>query len=483
MFILNISPDQTNGYFDHSRRIVLAYERIQDFYLADASKLLQAEARQAPKNVAVEAAMAALIFAEATARDEDVFTKQSIIRLKKIQSKINNDTASNVHHLIAEVEIAIYCGLLQVRLNNRLRAASEFLTAYTTSKNAYKMHPQNPVVKLLWGNMIATIGSLPPELRKYLSFVGYTGDVKKGVDLMKEAHRRILNNKTYKIYSTRANILFLISAKQLVDNEEILPESFGIDPMENYVTAIVSAKVLMEQGYNDTALKILKQIQPKEGQFPLHYFHYLFGKGLLAAGDSECETSLLTFLQNYKGMHHVKAAHRLLAWHYLLANDIKKADSLMALVPTVGLSVIGPDQQAERDAEERLNLTLIRSRILFDGGYLDEALEILLSDSGKKCCKDPIEMAEYHYRLGRVYQNKGWIYPAIENFEKAFSQHQQPAFNRANSALQAALLYEKLGIHGKATYYYSKCLELKNFPYQEGIHQKAKAGLIRMGAY
>lgn len=470
------------GYIEHNARIADAYEHIQNFYLSHAYSLLQSEAKLSPGNVAVQAAMAALIFAEATARDEDIHTQKSIARLKKLLSKIAQDTARNVHHRIAEIEIAIYCGLLQVRLNNRIRAASEFLSVYNMSKSAYKLYPQNAIVKLLWGNILATIGSLPSELKKYLSYVGFSGDVKRGIELMKEAHFRIRSTKSYKIYATRANLLYLISAKQVVEDEAILPENLGIDPLENYVTAIVSAKILMEQGYNNDALGILKQISPRDGQYSLPYYHYLYGKGLLAAGDPECEKSLLTFMKSYKGKHHLKAACRLLAWHYFLINEEKKADSLMALVPKIGVSVVGPDIQAERDAEERLNRILIRSRLLFDGGYLDEALELLLSDSGKKCCMAPSELAEYHYRLGRLYQKKGMLHQAIENFEKAIAQHHQPAFNRANSALQVALIYEKLGMVSKAKYFYSRCLEMKNFPYQEGIHQKAKAGLERLGS-
>ena len=48
------------------------------------------------------------------------------------------------------------------------------------------------------------------------------------------------------------------------------------------------------------------------------------------------------------------------------------------------------------------------------------------------------------------------------------------------SALQIAIEYEKRGKKQKAKYYYNKCLSMKDFDYQRGIHQKAKAGLNRI---
>ena len=48
------------------------------------------------------------------------------------------------------------------------------------------------------------------------------------------------------------------------------------------------------------------------------------------------------------------------------------------------------------------------------------------------------------------------------------------------SALQIAIEYEKMGEKQKAKSYYNKCLSMKDFDYQRGIHLKAKAGLNRI---
>ena len=48
------------------------------------------------------------------------------------------------------------------------------------------------------------------------------------------------------------------------------------------------------------------------------------------------------------------------------------------------------------------------------------------------------------------------------------------------STLQIAIEYERIGENKKAKSYYNKCLNIKGFNYERGIHQKAKAGLERI---
>lgn len=479
-FLAFCSVDFVSASFEFTPQIRTAHQQIYNLYLKDAAKILDREADTTPTNRAISSTRALMLFTEATAADLDEITRRNFNLIKKISKHIESDKNQTIHHLLSRIEIFIYAGMLQIRLNNRLRGASEFLSAYNLAKSAYNQYPNDAMVKLLWGNMIATIGSLPPDLRRYLSIIGFSGDIQKGLALMKSAHKSIISQKQYKPYQTKANLLYIITYKQLVDNEEIIPENEGINIQDNLVTAIVCAKVLMEQGYNERALLILEANKQRPGQIKLHYYNYLLGKARLAAGSADAEHVFLSFLNEYRGIHHIKATYKYLSWHYLLNDDLSKADSMRLLIPSVGASVIGPDQQAAREAEVPLNKVLIKARVLFDGGYLEKSLNVLLSDSTLDCCTLPDEKAEYYYRLGRIYQKQGLPYLAINAFEKAVEIHDNPAFNRANSALQAALLFEKLGNYNRARSYFQMCLAMKNFPYYEGLHQKAKAGLIRI---
>ena len=53
-------------------------------------------------------------------------------------------------------------------------------------------------------------------------------------------------------------------------------------------------------------------------------------------------------------------------------------------------------------------------------------------------------------------------------------------FAVGNSALQLGLLYEEQGDVRKAKEYFRKTLKYSGYPFYEGIHQKAKAGLSRV---
>lgn len=480
LFLAFILVNQSFAAFEFTPQIILAQQQIYNLYFRDARRILDNESELSPENRAVASTRALMLFTEATAADLDHITQRNLALIKKMLKSIESDRNQTVYHLLSRIEIYMYSGMLQVRLNNRFRAASDFMSAYNIAKTAYNQYPKDAMVKLLWGNMIATVGSMPPDLRIYLSIIGLSGDVQKGLRLMKSAHKNIVSQKEYKPYLTKASLLYLLTYKQLVDNEEVIPQEEGINIQENYVTAVICAKVLMEQGYNEMALNILDSNRPRLGQVKLHYYHYLLGKARLSAGIKDAEESFLTFLTEYKGRNHIKAVYKLLSWHYLIHDDMARADSVRLLISKVGADIIGPDQQAAREAEKPLNKVLIKARLLFDGGYLEQALAILLADSTLDCCNHQEEKAEYYYRLGRIYQRQGLIYPAINAFESAVEMHQNATFNRANAALQAALLYEKIGQIERAKVYFQQCLSMKNFPYQEGLHQKAKAGLIRL---
>ena len=49
-----------------------------------------------------------------------------------------------------------------------------------------------------------------------------------------------------------------------------------------------------------------------------------------------------------------------------------------------------------------------------------------------------------------------------------------------NSALQMGLIYERMNKPDVAKLYFKKALRYDQYPFYEGIHQKAKAGIDRL---
>jgi tetratricopeptide (TPR) repeat protein len=125
---------------------------------------------------------------------------------------------------------------------------------------------------------------------------------------------------------------------------------------------------------------------------------------------------------------------------------------------------------------------LLKGRLLYDGGYYPLALAELQQIESPHLFSNTENTIEYWYRKARLFQKmEKPIMEVISSFQKALDlELTSNSYYTPMSALQIAIEYEKMGEKQKAKSYYNKCLSMKGFDYQRGIHQKAKAGLNRI---
>ena len=120
---------------------------------------------------------------------------------------------------------------------------------------------------------------------------------------------------------------------------------------------------------------------------------------------------------------------------------------------------------------------MLKSRLLFDGGYYDRAKDEL---DGYKTNESRNQL-EYTYRLGRIYQGWGKTDEAIPYYKETIQRgEKQPYYYAANSSLQLGMIYEKQDDFELARTYYSKVLDMDFDEYQFSISNKAQAGLNRI---
>jgi tetratricopeptide (TPR) repeat protein len=170
-----------------------------------------------------------------------------------------------------------------------------------------------------------------------------------------------------------------------------------------------------------------------------------------------------------------------LADHYLLKGDQVKYTQYLKEISLHGNDITDEDKAAQKEAESGVlpNLFLLKSRLLFDGGFYNESYTSLIR-ANKEDFKSTKDQLEFIYRLGRIQHKK-------ENFNKAIYYYQMalkngasyPYYFAANAALNLGVIYEELENSAQSKLYYERCLSLKNHEYQRSIDQKAKAGLKR----
>lgn len=207
----------------------------------------------------------------------------------------------------------------------------------------------------------------------------------------------------------------------------------------------------------------------------------MLGMAKLYHLEADANVYLENYVNEFKGKTFLKAAYLKLAYHYLLHQNKEKYNYYLQEIPKHGNEITDEDKAAEKESKGSgsPNVYLLKSRLLFDGGYYNESYTSLIR-ANKIDFKTSKEQLEFIYRLGRIQHKK-------KNYNKAITYYQialkngasYPYYFSANAALNLGLIYEELENNVKAKYYFEQCLTMKNHEYQRSIDQKAKAGLKR----
>ena len=87
-------------------------------------------------------------------------------------------------------------------------------------------------------------------------------------------------------------------------------------------------------------------------------------------------TDILRVLVQFKGKNYIKEAYQKMGWNALIAGDMSRYKFYMERVKLYGDDVIDDDKQVPLEAESGIppNVTLLKARLLFDGGYYKTAI-------------------------------------------------------------------------------------------------------------
>jgi len=265
-------------------------------------------------------------------------------------------------------------------------------------------------------------------------------------------------------------------AWESLQKSQLLPDE---SPLACFLLVSIAHKI----GYNDLALEYLKLRPQGEAYFPFYYLDYLEGKSLLYTLESGADEHILNFVDHFKGRHFIKDAYQKLAWYELVLNEnLPGYKSYMAKVESEGMDFLEDDLQALQEAKSHQNPhpILLKSRLLFDGGYYERAYQYMIKHAAY-FQGDVLQNIEYSYRLGRITQAIGNIDEAITHYQNCLaSDKKNKSFFAANSALQIGLLYEDQSLYQKSKTFFNICKSIKSPTYKDQLHSKAKAGLDRL---
>ncbi len=471
-------------YYDFSPKARQAYEYTLALRFKEAEDLLTQLKKETPENLIIDFVENYIdFFTVMVDEDQGFFKQRQVMKSVRLQ-KLSQGDPSSPYHLYIQAELQLQWALMRSKFGEYLTAFRELSKANTLLQKNQKLFPDFIANQKTMGILQAMVGSIPDNYQWGASWLS-------GIDASVSAGRL----KIEKVLQYAANHDFIFEKETLVtygflllhlENQEAeawsLLKSSQLNPKENPMAAFVLANVAMKTGHNDEAISILVN-RPQDAAF--HAFPYL--EGLLGFAkvnrlDADADQFLLRFVRQYKGQNYLKEAYQKLAWHALLVkSDEAGYQSYLKLCRSQGAAKIGNDKSAlkEAQAQKPPNRSLLKARVLFDGGYYLAAEKAILTLDPQKSSL-PVQL-EYFYRYGRILQKKEAYAKAIGNFNQAiFIAKGTSSYFACNGALQVGSLYEKLKDSPKARQYYQLCLSLPSDDHETSIHQKAKMGLNRL---
>ncbi len=411
----------------------------------------------------------------------DRFQRQAQGRI----DRIGNVPESEVWRGTCLGEMYMMRGILAYKRQAYLQAASDIRRGYQATLEGLKRFP-----RFLPGRRDAAVlrilmGTVPDRYQWALEWIsGIDGNIVLGMEELQDI-RLTLENQGHFLATETGFLEAILRHYVLGHPDEALDlgaSIFNREPGHPFLLFLM-ATLQQENGNNDVTIRLLsrRMHDPRQEAFP--YLDYLSGKAYLyTLNMTAAEQAVEKFLASWKGTSLRADALQKMAWCALLQGYSADYSRIMGQVATLNRGQLDQDRQAYQDAIDGVipHIDLLRARLLFDGGYLDRTARTLAGINVETFLQET-DRIEYDYRRGRVAQEQSQFEEAMTYFTRcweagrAFSIHYACA-----SALQAGNLCLEQHRGPEARMWYNRCLDLNPDRYRDGLHQKAKAGLLQV---
>ncbi len=477
-------PFLTKANFDFNPNCLKAYQYIFELKLNTAKQLIASEKKARPNNAIIPLLENYIdYFYLLTNESKSEFERLSAnkdARLKQISSGDKNSP----YYLYAQAEINLQWALIRSRYGSYYTASREINKASSLLKDNQKKFPDFLLNNKGIGLINVVMGVLPDGFMKSaLSTLGIRGDVATGLNMLEKLAEN-LPRSTYEAFYEEVVFYYAFMLSDVAKSPSAYAKTMKYAARINngsLLKSYMQAYVCARNGKNDEAIEILEG-RPKGAiyqAFP--YLDYLLGVVKLNKLDYKAENNFKAFLQLNKGDSYIKDAYWHLAWIDLLNNDTAGYSTFVNRVKSTGATYNDKDKQALNEANApRPHATLLKARLLYDGGYLAKG-HSLLSASKADEFKSVKDKTEYHYRIARINHDLGKFDTAVVHYQQAINYGKGlKYYYAARSALLMGKLYENKKNVPKAKAAYNVALSMKDHEYESSIKNDAKQGLKRL---
>jgi tetratricopeptide (TPR) repeat protein len=371
---------------------------------------------------------------------------------------------------------------IQIKFEGNMGAAMGVRKSFIQIRENEKRFPSFTPNQMIYGAMQTVIGVVPDGYKWVVNLMGMKGTVKGGMAMVSnfigyhDAWANIFKDEGIFYY---AYLKFYI----LSQHEEVFRfiEERRLDTVNNLLFAYMVANLALNNQRADITEQIIRDRNTSPEYMATSVWDMEMGYARLDHLQKDANIYLERFLATYKGNSGVKDVLQKLSWYYYLQDNMSVANHYRNLVITRGAAHAEADKNALRDAKSGTwpNKLLVEARLLSDGGYHREALQVLEGKSSADFSNE-VDRLEFSYRLGRIYDALGRQDDAIRAYLVAIKMGEhRPEYFASRAAWQIGFIYECRGEKTMAIAFYQRCLDMPDHEYKNSMDQRAKAGIAR----
>jgi len=411
---------------------------------------------------------------------EDEKRFPDVLKKFKERIKILEAETESADNLFLLAELNLQLGFCHLNLGENFSAILAIREAFMLTKECMEKYPRYIPVLKTSGVLQVMAGAVPDKYRWFLNLLGISGSVETGQKQLNTLRQSGVSLKT------EAAVLYY-TIKGFISQQ--FSESYqGIASLmkkeePDRLLHFIGITILMKQSRSEEAYRLIKELDLKPEGLKLIYFEYLRAEILLQKGEYlKSVESYKLFISEYQGSSFKKDASMKIAWCYHLMKQPAMAIQWREKAKKEGKTVAEPDVYAAEMLSENSfpDERLLRIRLLTDGGYLEQARN-LISTVSKSGFTNPKDRTEFIYRKARLEHKSGNNAVAKSLYLQVIEQNgKQPWYFGASSALQLGYIFTETKDLKSAQKFLEMALEFEKHPYKNSIDGKARAALDKI---
>lgn len=475
-------PAKADYQFRFTEKCSKAYQQIIGLRLKPAAQLLAEEKAADPNNL-VPYFLENYIDFFVLFFNEDQKEYNQRIGHKAERLKLMKQGPSNSPFTVfCQSIIHMQWAAVESKFGNRWAAGWDFRDAYKHALSNEQKFPSFSPNWMITGPIQMVSATIPQSLKWLASLLGIQGDMPGG---KQKLDRFLKSNDAWARFFQQEGVFYQCYLQFYLLNQPddalAFIEQHRLDVVNNHLFTYMAANLnLNNKNSRKTQDIVLGRNQSAE-YMATPVWDFELGYAKLYHLETDAIGHFQRFLKSFAGNYYVKDVWLKLGYAYLIAGNRPQYKYCMQQVRLKGTTVSDADKRALKEAkmQKEPNLVLLKARLLSDGGYPTEAMEILEGKTSRDFT-DPTEQLEFMYRVGRIYDDLKQYDKALQAYDATIQTgRQRTEYFAARAALQAGLICEKRGQVSKAISYFKTCIEMEGHDYEESLEQRAKAGLAR----